>query len=222
MTHRTARLAGATALVLTLGVTLTACSDSAEEPEATAGVEVTPSDPASPEASADADDDGAGAMDGASDDPSAGSSPDAADDGAGAMGDPTTHALQAVATAEAEAGGTAYAVDLDDTGDVWEVDVAVDGGSVEVTVDSTADEVQRTENDDLDPEDRDALDAAKVGLSEAIQRVVGESGGTLDDAELDVEDGTARWSVTVVGDDGVEQDHLVDTATGETGLDTDD
>jgi uncharacterized membrane protein YkoI len=226
MTHRPARRAGIAALALATGVTLAACSDSPEDTDGGAGVEIT-ADPtteaapeatespeASPEASpAEPDDDAsAGASAGASAEPGDGD----------AAADPTTAALAAIATAEAEAGGTSFSVDRDNLREVWDVEVAVDGGSIEVSVDATGSEVQRTENDDLDAEDRDALDAAQVGLSEAIQRVVGENGGTLDDAELDVDDGAVQWSVTILDADDREQDYLVDAASGEVTRDTDD
>jgi uncharacterized membrane protein YkoI len=219
MTYRPARRAGITALALTLGVTLAACSDSPDaDPEASPTVEATPEASASP--SGDMSDD-------ASAEPSDEASGEPSDDASGGAGetpaevDPTTAALQAIATAESEAGGIAYSVDQDSVRNVWEVDVAVDGGSIEVAIDASGSEVQRTENDDLDPEDRDALDAATVHLAEAIQRVVGQSGGALDDADLDVDGGAARWNVTVLADDR-EQDYLVDTTTGEVTRDTDD
>lgn len=223
MTYRPARRAGITALALTLGVTLAACSGSPDEdPEASPTVEATPEASASPsadlsdDASAEPSDDASGE---ASAEPSDGAS---AGSGDGAAADPTTAALQAIATAESEAGGVAYSVDQDSVREVWEVDVAVDGGSIEVAIDASGSEVQRSENDDLDPEDRDALDAATVHLAEAIQRVVGQTGGALDDADLDVDGGTARWNVTVLDADSREQDYLVDTTTGEVTRDTDD
>ncbi|PRZ04159.1 putative membrane protein YkoI [Isoptericola sp. CG 20/1183] len=214
MTHRTARTAGLAAIALTLGLTLAACSDDAPDDASTDGstAPAAPTDDApATDAPADESDDAAEG-DGAADaSEGSGSGDEAAAEG---IGDRTTTALAALATAESEAGGTAFAIDDDDAATSWEVDVAVDGGTVEVTVDGAGTEVLATAEDDLDSEDRDALDGATVGLAEAIQRVVGQSGGTLEDADLDADGSQARWSVSILTRDDVEEDHLVDLADG--------
>jgi len=111
--------------------------------------------------------------------------------------DLTDIALTAIRTAEAEAGGEAYEIDdIDDDG-TWEVDVRVGDRSVEVTVDSEGTTVLETEDDDLDGEDRAALDAATVTLTEAIEIAIDEAGGVLDDAELETDDGRQAWEITV-------------------------
>lgn len=196
MTHRTARPAGLAAIALSIGLTLTACSDD------------TPDEAPTDTSSATADASGSpadGGTDGASEEPT---------DDAEGIGDPTTTALAAVATAEAETGGVAFAIDADDAATSWQVDVAADGGTVEVTVDEAGTEVLSTTSDDLDAADGDALDGANVGLAEAIQRVVGQSGGTVEEADLETGDGAARWNVSVRTQDDTDEDHLVDLADG--------
>ena len=77
----------------------------------------------------------------------------------------------------------------------------VDDRSVEVTVSADGTTVVSTEEDDLDSDDRDALDAASITLVEAIKIAVQEVGGVLDDAELEEEDGTYGWEISLDGTD---------------------
>ena len=115
--------------------------------------------------------------------------------------DVTTIALNAIASAETETAGTAYEIDDQDDDGTWEVDVRVDDRSVEVTVSADGTTVVSTEEDDLDSDDRDALDAASITLVEAIKIAVQEVGGVLDDAELEEEDGTYGWEISLDGTD---------------------
>ncbi len=70
--------------------------------------------------------------------------------------------------------------------------------------------------DDLDDDDRAGLEAATTTLGEAVETALAEVGGTLDDVELDEEDGTWVWSVSVDRtDDGDDVEVHVDAATGE-------
>ncbi|WP_192498709.1 PepSY domain-containing protein [Ornithinimicrobium pratense] len=132
----------------------------------------------------------------------------------GSDGDVTGQALQAVQVAEAEAGGTAYEIDDQQDDGSWEIDVAVDDRSVEVTVghDGT---VVETEDDDLDDDDRAGLDAATITMSEAIELAVAEVGGHLDDAELEEDDGTHYWEVSLGGTDRGDDVEVKVSMTGE-------
>lgn len=132
------------------------------------------------------------------------------------VGEGVAAAMTAIATAETEAGGIAYEIDDQDDDGTWEVDVAVDDRSVEVTVSADGSTVEGTEEDDLDADDRAALDAASITLQEAIETAIGEVGGVLDDAELDEENGEYAWEVTVDGADSGDDDVEVRVAvTGE-------
>lgn len=207
------RLTLTTALALTLTLGLAACGEGepdtstpAEQPGATAPAETG-------EATTDDATDGA-TDDAATTDGGAATDDDATTGDAGA--DLTALGLTAIATAEAETGGTAYEIDdLDDDG-TWEVDVRVDDHSVEVTLSQDGTEVLETEQDDLDDDDRAALDAATITLSDAIELAVAEVNGVLDDAELEGEDDGRphHWEVSV---DTAERDdvEVLISVTGE-------
>ncbi|WP_022923088.1 PepSY domain-containing protein [Ornithinimicrobium pekingense] len=187
------------ALTLALAVGLTACG-SGDDGTDGAGVEATTPVEATTDDTATAED----------------TSADGTATG-GAAGDLTATALTAVATAEDEAGGTAYEIDDQDDDGSWEVDVAVGDRSVEVTVSEDGLTVVGTEDDDLDDDDRTAVEAAGTTLADAIETAVTEVGGTLDDAELEEEDGAWLWKVTVDGADSGDDDVdvLVDVSSGE-------
>ncbi len=143
--------------------------------------------------------------------PSAGTD-DASPGGQG--GDAGAAAVAAITAAEDEAGGAAFSLDDSDDNGSWEVDVAVGDATVTVEVDE-AGEVVGTEEDDLNPAVVQALDAAQVPLSEAVESVLADAGGTLNDAELEEKDGEFNtWAVTVSGEGDVGT-YRVDIATGE-------
>lgn len=206
VTNKT-RLSLTTALALTLTLGLGACSD--DEPELEAPSVSAPDQTEDDQADDEQTDDAAAddTDDETTDDAAAGTDDDA-DDQAGATGDAgagdlTAIALTAIGTAEAEAGGTAYEIDDQDEDGTWEVEVRVEDRSIEVTVSADGTQVVGTEEDDLDDEDRAALDAATITLSDAIELAVNEVGGVLDDAELEGEDDGEphHWEVTVDTDD---------------------
>lgn len=193
MSNRTARrLAVPAALALALGLTLTACADDDGGAPADAPATSAAEDTATDEGSTDD-----------TTSPSASAAPEHR----------TAAGLLAIATAERKAGGTAYAIDDPDRDNTWEVDVATGTISVEVEVSADGTEVVRTQEDDLDADDRRALADATVSITQAIERTVARSAGDLDDAELDEDDGRYHWSVTVLVD-GVETDYRVGTQDG--------
>lgn len=176
-----------TALALTLALGLTACgSDDTPTTE-------TPAEGVAVETPTETGDDADADTTTSADEPAATATAPSADPDA----DLTDIALAAIRTAEAEAGGEAYEIDDTDDDGTWEVDVRVGDRSVEVTVDPEGTTVLETEDDDLDGEDRAALDAATVTLTEAIEIAIDEAGGVLDDAELETDDGRQAWEVTV-------------------------
>lgn len=124
----------------------------------------------------------------------------------------------AIEAAEAETGGTTYEVDDQDRDGSWEIDLAKDGTSIEVKV-SADGKVTDRETDDLDDDDRTALDSAKVTITEAIEQALAEADGAFDDAELEEENGTYYWKVSVDTDtdsdaDDDDRDVLVDVTNG--------
>lgn len=136
-----------------------------------------------------------------------------ADPVGGDLDDVTAAALTAIQTAESETGGIAYSVDDKDDDRRWEVEVALDGLEVEVTLSADGTTVERTEDDDdLDADERQALQDMQVGLVEAIEIAYAQFGGVLDDADLDEDDGRWTWEIDL---GGANDDIHVDIVTGE-------
>lgn len=211
-TSRTTAISAALALTLSLG--LAACSDDpADAPGVTAEQPAgTPTGDATDDAT---DDDATDDDDDATDDDD-----DMTGDATGAAGASeglTALALSAIATAEDEVGGTAYAIDDQDDDGTWEIDLRVGDRSHEVTVaQDGASGVEKNEEDDLDDDDRAGLDAATITIAEAIEIAIDEVGGVLDDAELGEDDGRHSFEVTLDGTDrGDDVDVKIDVATGE-------
>ena len=117
------------------------------------------------------------------------------------------------ASGSGEAAGGEGADEEDEDGS-WEVDVAVDDRSVEVVVDASG-VVVRTDNDDLDEDDRAGLEAATISLSEAIELAIAEVGGYLDDVGLEEEDGEHYWEVALDGTDQGDDVEVKVSVTGE-------
>lgn len=206
-TTKTTALTAAFALALTLG--LGACSDDDADTPTQPAVQETTDDQATDEQTTDdgvdATGDDAGAT--ATDEAGAGT-------GSGDTADITAQALDAIAAAEEASGGVAYEIDDQEDDGSWEVDVAVDDRSVEVTVDANG-TVVRTDDDDLDDDDRAGLAAATITLTEAIELAVAEVGGHLDDAELEEDDGQHYWEVSVDGTDQGDDIEVKVSVTGQ-------
>lgn len=149
--------------------------------------------------------------------PSAGdASPTATADGAdGADGGTGDAAVAAVRTAEnAVPAGRAVDLDRDDDDGDYVVTVVGDGGAEDVAVAADGAQVLRQEpDDDLDDDDRAALATATVTLTDAIEAAVAQSPGTVDEVELETDDGAVVWKVTVQAGDG-EREVRVDAADG--------
>ena len=202
MTTRLSRIT-VPALSLTLALALTGCGDDGEDDSsANSNAEAATSENAPDVENTEAPSD---------DNTAEGDTGDSNDSGAD---DVTAGALQAIATAEAEAGGVAYAIDDEDDDQSWEVDVFVDDRGVEVTVSADGTEVRETENDDLDDDDRAGITQAEISITEAIDTAAAEVGGTLDDAELDDEDDRFAWEVTVDTSDRDDIEVYVDIVNG--------
>lgn len=194
------------ALSLTVILALTGCGDGGSEDDSG-----TPGGPPTETAGADQGDDHQGDDQGGP------------DTGAALPSDVTQAALQAIATAEAEAGGTAYEIDDEDDDEAWEVGIAVDDRGVEVKVSADGTTVTGTDDDDDLNDERTGLQQAQVGIADAIETAIAEVGGTLDDAELSDDDGRYAWEVTVDADGDDDVEVYVDITSGEVlGVDRDD
>ncbi|MGM1028260.1 MAG: PepSY domain-containing protein [Actinomycetota bacterium] len=132
------------------------------------------------------------------------SSPTATTQGGDATAAGIEGAVAAIGLAESETGATAYEID-DGDDDSWEIELA--DGTEQVTVHVSADgaTVLSTErDDDVDDDDRAALDAAGITLVEAIEAAAAEAGdaAALDDATLEDDSDGPAWEVSF--DDDVE------------------
>lgn len=130
----------------------------------------------------------------------------------GSADDVTAAGLAAIRTAEQRAGGTAYAIDDSGDDEGWEVEVAVNRRSVEVQVSGDGRQVRGTDQEDLDGDDRRALDRARTDLSRAITVTIDQHGGVLDEAGLDDDDDRYHWSVNLRSGDEYDVDLTGDTA----------
>lgn len=211
----------ALAAVSALALGLSACGDTTTSPETTPAptvdtpaevpttVEETPVDEATPdEATTDAATPEGTPTGGATDGTQA-----PADPVGGEVDEVTAAALTAIQTAESETGGIAYAIDDQDDDTRWEVEVSLNGLEVEVTLSGDGTTVEATEDDDdLDADERQALQDMQVTLIEGIEIAYAQFGGVLDDAELDEDDGRWTWEIDL---GGANDDIHVDIITGE-------
>ncbi|WP_413451560.1 PepSY domain-containing protein [Georgenia phoenicis] len=127
-------------------------------------------------------------------------------------------ATTALSTAADELGGVAFAVDRsdDDGEELWEVSVAVGDEDVEVFVSLDGNAVVREgDRESLDDEDRSELDRVSVSAPEAATTAVAETGGSVEEVDLDEDDGTLVWDIEMRTTDGATTDVRVDATTGE-------
>lgn len=216
-TAPTRALALSTAAVLLLS----GCGDSTDE--TVEPVDTTQAPPADDGAAESTEDDNA-TDDNATDDDDATEDDATEDDDASEDGDengtdpgspdgtgPHAGLLAAIDLAEAELDAIAFEIDDEDDGN-WEITVAAGDEEIEVLTSGDGTEVLSTENEgSLGSDDRAGLDAASVSISEAIETADGEHSGSIDDVELDDDDGTFAWEVTFTDDVEV----YVDVASGQ-------
>lgn len=131
-------------------------------------------------------------------------------------GDETNALVSAVGTAEDAAGedGRAFEVDLQDSPASWEIAVAADELQYDVYVSRDGTEVFSQEEDDLDSDDRLALDRSRVPLEDALRTALSATNGTLEDAELETEDGVLVWEIGVDEPNGNSADVFVNAENG--------
>lgn len=180
---------GALALLLLAG-----CGSSDDGSTDDAGATTTATDDSSfsvePSASASAS--------GSDDDADDASADSSAADGAGAAGASNLDAaLAAISTAAAsQADGKVYDVELDDDDDQrWEIKVASGGQGFKVYVSLDGANVLSQEADDDDNDDIQAIGNASVDAATALQTAIDAKGGSLDEMEIDEDDGTLKWDI---------------------------
>ena len=121
--------------------------------------------------------------------------------------------------------GTVEEVELEDEKGtiVYEIElVSTDGTEHEVEVDAQTGEVLKVEADDDDEnEEEDSQNQAKLAKQakitedEAINMALEKVPGTVNEIELEVENGTVVYEIEVLSTDGTEQEVKVDAQTGE-------
>lgn len=131
-----------------------------------------------------------------------------------AQGGDLEAASAAIDTAEAENGGTAHHIDWDDN-EHWEIDVVGDR-EWEYQVSADGSSVERTDEDDADSDDQREIEQAEVTLLEALEIALEDTPGTVDDAELDEDDGSLHWEVGIYADGSADStDIRIDAKSGD-------
>ena len=122
--------------------------------------------------------------------------------------------------------GTVEEVELEDEKGtiVYEIElVSTDGTEHEVEVDAQTGEVLKVEADDDDEENEEEdsqnqaelAKQAKITEDEAINTALEKVPGTVNEVELEDENGTMVYEIEVLSTDGTEQEVKVDAQTGE-------
>ncbi|MBN6768097.1 PepSY domain-containing protein [Micrococcus luteus] len=212
LTRKTA-LTGTGALV---ALALAACGTTADngddgsaspEPDASSAVASTPA----------TDDASGSASSSASTESSASASSTAAAAGSGSATGPADEPAYAVldAVLEKYADGIIVAVDADDDDRTWEVDVVVgeEVKELDVTADGDITETDR----ESDPEDVQKAKEAEVTAQQALDTArEGRDGVTLDEMDLDDDNGTLHWEVGFDREDGSDGPEVeIDATSGE-------
>lgn len=114
-------------------------------------------------------------------------------------------AIAVVLLAESNAGGRAFGLEFDD--DTARVEVAVDDREVEVEVDTAGPSIRdQRDDDDLDADDREALESASTSLADALRIAAAahREGAGIEEAGLDRRDDGAVWTIEFTDDTEVD------------------
>jgi len=101
-----------------------------------------------------------------------------------------------VKSAEGHVDGKAYSIEKDN--ERWDIYVAKNDRSVEVEIRADG-SVGDTDEYGLEGRDRDAVTKATVSLSDALAQAL-EKGGSLDEADIDMNGDNVRWQIEVYMD----------------------
>lgn len=130
----------------------------------------------------------------------------------------------AITAAEELIGDGAFAFDLDreddddDDDEIFNIDVA-EGTTVheiDILADGTA-RIDETETHEIDSDDQREIDTAELTMIEAIEAALAHHNGTIEDVELETEDGQVVWKIDYK-DDSFDDLH-VNAVTGEISID---
>jgi uncharacterized membrane protein YkoI len=176
----------------------------------------TPDDTASPDDTATPDD-SASPDDTATASGSASPSESPGDDATGGSGGEAAAVASAVAAAEDAVGGDAQAFEIgrEDSPASWEITVAADDREHQVYVSQDGEDViSQEEEGGLDSDDGEKLAQVQVPLDEGLATALETVNGTVDEAQLETEDGTTVWEVEIDEPDGNSVDVFVNVEDG--------
>lgn len=109
--------------------------------------------------------------------------------------------------------GDVVGLDIDrGDGDAEVTVLRTDGTGAEVRVNLRTGEADRVRDEDLDTEEQTA---PAVSATDAMTIALEEAGGSIDDMELDTEDGIRVWEVKVISDGNEEFEIRIDADSGE-------
>ena len=123
----------------------------------------------------------------------------------------------AVAAAEDAVGGDAQAFEIgrEDSPASWEITVAADDREHQVYVSQDGEDViSQEEEGGLDSDDGEKLAQVRVPLDEGLATALETVNGTVDEAQLETEDGTTVWEVEIDEPDGNSVDVFVNVEDG--------
>ncbi|WP_166795254.1 PepSY domain-containing protein [Micrococcus aloeverae] len=196
-----------------VALALAACgttSDNGDDGSASPGV-----DASSSVANTPTTDDGSGsASSSASSAPASSTAPAAGGGSATGQADEPAYAV-IDAVLEKYGDGIIVAVDADDDDTTWEVDVVV--GEEVKELDVTADGAITETDRESDPEDVQKAKDAEVTAQQALDTArEGRDGVTLDEMDLDDDNGTLQWEVEFDREDGADGPEVeIDATSGE-------
>ena len=135
----------------------------------------------------------------------------------GGSGGEAAVVASAVAAAEDAVGGDAQAFEIgrEDSPASWEVTVAADDREHQVYVSQDGEDViSQEEEGGLDSDDGEKLAQVRVPLDEGLATALETVNGTVDEAQLETEDGTTVWEVEIDEPDGNSVDVFVNVEDG--------
>ncbi|MFI7580492.1 PepSY domain-containing protein [Kocuria kalidii] len=138
-------------------------------------------------------------------------------DATGGSGGEAAVVASAIGAAEDAVGGDAQAFEIgrEDSPASWEVSVASDDREHELYVSQDGNDViSQEEEGGLDGDDRERLALVRVPLEDALDTALQTANGTVDEAQLETEDGTTVWEVEIDEPDGNSADVYVNVQDG--------
>lgn len=112
---------------------------------------------------------------------------------------------------------TVYAIEHENDGDLWEVEVVTgDGTKHEMYISRNGNEVvQAPRNDGREAKYRERVGGAQLDFEAAVEAILGEvPAAVFEELNLDDEKGTIVWEADVIDGSGIARDVAIDASTG--------